>query len=262
MDDRERRRAGVIETGRYRSAPERGGSPLARAPRPGLTWEWRCEATDSGQDEGRSDRRQERAGASQRHIRNGHSRSPEPPFHHRHDANWIAEDATVGSTREAAEQVTLAAARMERLLRDLLDFARFESGTLRIVKRTHDVGVLVTEAFHAYRPLFEERRMTLTAEPPPKFSEPPRRRATSAWVDDPYGGGWRWRPGHACGSSATTQDLRVTAGRRQRLRDTRTRLRADSVAPSKTVAKWLPSPPARTLQGGSVSGHARLGGSR
>jgi signal transduction histidine kinase len=84
------------------------------------------------------------------------------------NGQWIAEDAAVASTREAAEQVTLAAARMERLLRDLLDFARFESGALRIVKRTHDVGVLMTEVFQAYRPLFAERRMTLTVESPPE----------------------------------------------------------------------------------------------
>jgi signal transduction histidine kinase len=84
------------------------------------------------------------------------------------NAQWIADDAAVASIREAAEQVTLAAARMERLLKDLLDFARFESGSLRIVKRPHDVGVLVTEVLQAYRPLFAERRMTLTVESPPE----------------------------------------------------------------------------------------------
>ena len=84
------------------------------------------------------------------------------------NAQFIAEDATAASTREAAEQVMLAAARMERLLRDLLDFARFESGSLRIVKRTHDVCLLVNEVFQAYRPLFAERRMTLTVSVPPE----------------------------------------------------------------------------------------------
>jgi signal transduction histidine kinase len=84
------------------------------------------------------------------------------------NAQWIAHDATAASTREAAEQVMLAAARMERLLRDLLDFARFESGSLRIVKRTHDVCLLVNEVFQAYRPLFAERRMILTVSVPPE----------------------------------------------------------------------------------------------
>jgi len=84
------------------------------------------------------------------------------------NADLIAKDGAAASSRDAAEQITLAAARMERLLRDLLDFARFESGSLRIVKRRHDVGHLVTEVFQAYRPLFEERRMTLTLETPPE----------------------------------------------------------------------------------------------
>jgi signal transduction histidine kinase len=84
------------------------------------------------------------------------------------NAQWIAEEAAVASIRDAAEQAILAAARMERLLRDLLDVARFESGALRVVKRMHDVGVLVTEVFQAYRPLFAERQMTLTVETPPE----------------------------------------------------------------------------------------------
>jgi signal transduction histidine kinase len=84
------------------------------------------------------------------------------------NAQWITEEVAVASTREAAEQITLAAARMERLLKDLLDVARFESGTLRIVKCPHDVGVLITEVLQAYRPLFAERRMTLTVESAPE----------------------------------------------------------------------------------------------
>ena len=84
------------------------------------------------------------------------------------NAQWIAEEVAVASTREAAEQITLAAARMERLLKDLLDVARFESRTLRMVKCPHDVGALVTEVSQAYRPLFAERRMTLTVESAPE----------------------------------------------------------------------------------------------
>jgi signal transduction histidine kinase len=82
------------------------------------------------------------------------------------NAQWITEDATETSSREAAEQITLAAARMERLLMDLLDCARSESGVLRIVKSNHDVGVLLAEVFQAYHGLFSERRMILTVEPP------------------------------------------------------------------------------------------------
>ncbi len=78
----------------------------------------------------------------------------------------IAEETAEPATREAAQEVTRAAARMERLLTDLLDVARIESGTLGIVRRQHDVGSLVTEVLQSYRPLFADRGMTLTAAAP------------------------------------------------------------------------------------------------
>ncbi|MDB4982691.1 MAG: hypothetical protein JWM82_3443 [Myxococcales bacterium] len=82
------------------------------------------------------------------------------------NAQWIAEDTKDVSTREAAEQVSLAAARMGRLLNDLLDVARVESGALRIAKSENDVGALVGELRRAYRPLFAERRMSFVVENP------------------------------------------------------------------------------------------------
>src|ERR1700733_3327712 len=55
-------------------------------------------------------------------------------------AESIAETTKDASTRSAARVIELAAARMERLLSDLLDVARIESGALRVLKQQHDVG--------------------------------------------------------------------------------------------------------------------------
>ena len=77
-------------------------------------------------------------------------------------AESIAEMTNEGSTRTAAQGIGLAAARMERLLSDLLDVVRIESGTLRIVRRRHDVGALLLEVRLAYEPLFLARGITLT----------------------------------------------------------------------------------------------------
>jgi signal transduction histidine kinase len=82
------------------------------------------------------------------------------------NAEVIAADAQNASLREAAEEVTRAAARMERLLTDLLDVAGIESGTLSIVKRRHDVGALMTEVLRSYRPLFVDRDMTFVVDLP------------------------------------------------------------------------------------------------
>jgi signal transduction histidine kinase len=83
------------------------------------------------------------------------------------NARAIASEGTSSATtREAAEEVILVAARMDRLLMDLLDAARIESGTLRIDKKRYDVGALVTEIVKSYRPLFDDRELTLAAELP------------------------------------------------------------------------------------------------
>jgi len=82
------------------------------------------------------------------------------------NAQFIDESTSDVQIREAASEVTRAAVRMERLLADLLDLARIESGGLKIVKRPHDVGAFVTQVFNSYRPLFAERQMVLAAEVP------------------------------------------------------------------------------------------------
>ncbi len=82
------------------------------------------------------------------------------------NARSIADGTKEPATREAIEDVVCATARMQRLLTDLLDVARIESGTLRMVKRRQDVGELVAEILRSYRPLFADRGMTFTAEGP------------------------------------------------------------------------------------------------
>jgi signal transduction histidine kinase len=81
------------------------------------------------------------------------------------NAQNIAE-ATTDATKEDALEVIRAAARMNRLLTDLLDVARIESKTLRIAKRPHDVGLLLTEVLRSYRPLFADRGVTFSVGVP------------------------------------------------------------------------------------------------
>jgi signal transduction histidine kinase len=56
---------------------------------------------------------------------------------------------------------------MERLLIDLLDVARIESGTLRLNKREHHLGALLFEVLRSYEPMFTARGLTFTIDPLP-----------------------------------------------------------------------------------------------
>lgn len=82
------------------------------------------------------------------------------------NAELIAEESKEAGTLALIQDVSLAAARMERLLTDLLDVARVEAGTFRVVKRAHDARDLVTEVVRAYQPLFVDRKLTFAAEGP------------------------------------------------------------------------------------------------
>jgi signal transduction histidine kinase len=82
------------------------------------------------------------------------------------NAELIARIAKEDPVRDAAEEVTRAAARMQRLVFDLLDAARMEAGGLRIVKRPHDVGALVAEVLQSYATLFAHRSMAFVATGP------------------------------------------------------------------------------------------------
>jgi signal transduction histidine kinase len=82
------------------------------------------------------------------------------------NAQYIARFSQEATIREAADDATRAAARMERLLIDLLDVARIDAGALRMVKLPNDAAVLVAQILHSYQPLFESRGMTFNAEAP------------------------------------------------------------------------------------------------
>jgi signal transduction histidine kinase len=79
-------------------------------------------------------------------------------------AQSMLEGAKDVAALELANDVIRAAARMERLLTDLLDVARIESGTLRIKKAPQEVGALLAEVYRSYRPLFETRGLTLSVD--------------------------------------------------------------------------------------------------
>ena len=81
-------------------------------------------------------------------------------------SEFIVDATKEAETREVASDVSCAAGRMGRLLTDLLDVARIESGTFGIVKGRHDVGALLADVLHAYGPLFAQRDVTLKVELP------------------------------------------------------------------------------------------------
>jgi signal transduction histidine kinase len=78
------------------------------------------------------------------------------------NTDFLAERASDDEVRESVTEVQRSAARMARLLQDLVDLARIEGRTLRIVKRRVDVGALLSEILAAYGPLFAKRGITFT----------------------------------------------------------------------------------------------------
>ncbi|MDZ7778328.1 MAG: ATP-binding protein [Gemmatimonadota bacterium] len=82
------------------------------------------------------------------------------------NSTLLLEDTKEDATREAAEDILVAATRMGRLLEDLMDVARIESGTLRVTKDIHDIGALLSEVLHSYRPLFATRGIRFQVELP------------------------------------------------------------------------------------------------
>lgn len=83
------------------------------------------------------------------------------------NAEAMAETSQEPATRKSAQHVTRAAARMERLLADLLDVARIQAGTLHITRQAQGVDELLIEVLKTYGPLFENRGLTFTIDMPP-----------------------------------------------------------------------------------------------
>ena len=81
------------------------------------------------------------------------------------NAQFLAESVDA-ETRAAAVDVQHSAARMARLLSDLLDGARIDAGTLLVVTAPHDVGALLREIRALYTPLFEARQLSFTVDAP------------------------------------------------------------------------------------------------
>jgi signal transduction histidine kinase len=85
------------------------------------------------------------------------------------NAEHLELTTTDNTSREVAEEVTLAAGRMKRLLADLLDVVRIDSGVFHIVKRPQEARAFLAELLRQYLPLFAARGLELLVEVP---SEP------------------------------------------------------------------------------------------
>jgi signal transduction histidine kinase len=83
------------------------------------------------------------------------------------NAEVLAERVEDPSLREAAQDVMRAAARMARLIADLLDVTRIQAGELAIYKSEHDVSALLSEVHRTYEPLFAARGVDFTVDLPP-----------------------------------------------------------------------------------------------
>ncbi len=67
--------------------------------------------------------------------------------------------------RRRGEAIKRSAARMNHLIRDLLDMARIESRKLHIERSTHELAALVADALEMFQPLAGEGQIHLAAEP-------------------------------------------------------------------------------------------------
>lgn len=68
--------------------------------------------------------------------------------------------------RRYLERLAENTAQLERLISDLLDLARIESGTLRFSPRSTSVTRLIEDAAQSVRPLAERREVVIRVEPP------------------------------------------------------------------------------------------------
>jgi signal transduction histidine kinase len=73
---------------------------------------------------------------------------------------------------EAVEDIRHSVARLTRLLSDLLDGARIDARTFRVVPVPNDVGALLSQIRASYTPLFEARQLSFTVESPEPGATP------------------------------------------------------------------------------------------
>ena len=69
--------------------------------------------------------------------------------------------------RQYLERLSENSAQLDRLISDLLDLARIESGTLRFTPRSTSVTRLIDDAAESVRPLAQRREVVIRVEPPP-----------------------------------------------------------------------------------------------
>ncbi len=81
------------------------------------------------------------------------------------------EDEVGGSLSEThhefVSQIQRNANRLERLVDDLLDFARMDAGTFKLALKEADLGALVREVIGSLRPLADEARVAIADRLPP-----------------------------------------------------------------------------------------------
>lgn len=81
-------------------------------------------------------------------------------------AEAIADEAIADPSR-AAEIIASEARRLERLVRDLLELARLESGSFSLDLRTVELGEVVSDTATAFLPSFEEAGLMFSCDPGP-----------------------------------------------------------------------------------------------
>lgn len=82
------------------------------------------------------------------------------------NAHFLAESVEDTEMHEATQDVILAAARMGRLLTDLLDVAQVDAGRFPLTKAPHEAGALLSEVGQTYRRVFEDRGVSLAIDVP------------------------------------------------------------------------------------------------
>ena len=76
----------------------------------------------------------------------------------------VSSKITDDSTAEMARRITRAAARMARLIADLLDVSSLEAGKLGVVLVQGDATALVGEALDTFRPAAAAKGISLRSE--------------------------------------------------------------------------------------------------